>query len=142
MPVGVEVGLSPGDFVLDGDPAPHPPKKKTAHSRICRGPRQGSLQPFAAVQTYRWWKGEYPLTKNPIPLGHSNFAYRSFVPRHFRGLTQCCRRLSPVKLCIKRAVGKNKSSAVAEMGDRGHSRHGPKRGGGLLCPLSVSWDPV
>jgi len=27
----------------------------------------------------------------------------------------------------------NKSSAVAEMGDRGHNRHGPKRGG-LLCP--------
>ena len=28
----------------------------------------------------------------------------------------------------------NKSSAVAEMGDRGHKRHGPKRGG-LLCPF-------
>ena len=25
MPLGVEVGLGPGDFVLDGDPAP--PKK-------------------------------------------------------------------------------------------------------------------
>jgi len=22
MPIGMEVGLSPGDFVLDGDPAP------------------------------------------------------------------------------------------------------------------------
>jgi len=29
---------------------------------------------------------------------------------------------------------KNKSSAVAEMGDRGHNRHGPQRGG-LLCPF-------
>ena len=29
-----------------------------------------------------------------------------------------------------------KSSAVAEMGDRGHSRHGPKRGGAV--PLSRS----
>ena len=28
----------------------------------------------------------------------------------------------------------DKSSAVAEMGDRGHSRHGPKRGG-VLCPF-------
>ena len=28
----------------------------------------------------------------------------------------------------------NKSSAVAEMGDRGHNRHGPKRGG-VLCPF-------
>jgi len=26
MPLGMEVGLSPGDFLLDGDPAP-PPKK-------------------------------------------------------------------------------------------------------------------
>jgi len=26
MPLGTEVGLVPGDFVLDGDPAP-PPKK-------------------------------------------------------------------------------------------------------------------
>ena len=26
MPLGVEVGLGPGDFVLDGDPAPLPKK--------------------------------------------------------------------------------------------------------------------
>ena len=32
----------------------------------------------------------------------------------------------------------NKSSAVAEMGDRGHNRHGPKRGGGGAVPLSRS----
>jgi len=27
MPLGTEVGLSPGDIVLDGDPAPLPPRK-------------------------------------------------------------------------------------------------------------------
>jgi len=27
MPLGMEVGLSPGDFVFDGDPAPPSPKK-------------------------------------------------------------------------------------------------------------------
>ena len=26
MPLGMEVGLSPGEFVLDGDPAPLPQK--------------------------------------------------------------------------------------------------------------------
>jgi len=26
MPLGMEVGLGPGDFVLDGDPAPLPKK--------------------------------------------------------------------------------------------------------------------
>jgi len=31
----------------------------------------------------------------------------------------------------------NKSSAEAEMGDRGHNRHEPKRGGGAV-PLSRS----
>jgi len=30
-----------------------------------------------------------------------------------------------------------KSSAIAKMGDRGHNRHGPKRGGGAV-PLSRS----
>jgi len=31
----------------------------------------------------------------------------------------------------------HKSSAVAEMGDRGHNRHRPK-GGGVLCPFRVA----
>jgi len=45
-------------------------------------------------------------------------------------------RLSYVQLLgIKISI--NKSSAVAEMGDRGHNRHGPKRGGGAV-PLSRS----
>jgi len=30
----------------------------------------------------------------------------------------------------------NKSSAVAEMGDRGHNRHGPKRGGRCCAPFA------
>ena len=35
----------------------------------------------------------------------------------------------------------DKSSAVAEMGDRGHNRHGPKRGGGAAVPLSRELGP-
>jgi len=35
----------------------------------------------------------------------------------------------------------NKISAVAEMGDRGHKTHEPKKRG-LLCPFRGSWDPV
>ena len=31
MPLGMEVGLGPGDFVLDGDIAPPTPKKISAH---------------------------------------------------------------------------------------------------------------
>jgi len=35
----------------------------------------------------------------------------------------------------------NKISAVAEMGDRGHNRHGRKEGGGLLCPFHGELGP-
>jgi len=35
----------------------------------------------------------------------------------------------------------NKSSAVAQMGDRGHNRHRPKTGG-CCAPFAGSWDPV
>ena len=35
MPLGMEVGLSPGEFVLDGDPAPSP-KRGGAASPILR----------------------------------------------------------------------------------------------------------
>jgi len=37
----------------------------------------------------------------------------------------------------------NKSSAVAEMGDHAHNRHGPKRGGPAVPPSQRgSWVPV
>ena len=42
-------------------------------------------------------------------------------------------RNSRQPICLPWAV-QNKSSAVAEMGDSGHNRHGPK-GGGVLCPF-------
>jgi len=35
MPLGIEIGLSPGEFVLDGDPAP-PQKGGGASSPILR----------------------------------------------------------------------------------------------------------
>jgi len=39
-------------------------------------------------------------------------------------------------------VTRVKSSAVAEMGDHGHNRHGQKREGGCCAPIAESWDPV
>ena len=38
MPLDMEVDLSPGDFVLDGDPAPPPKKKKAEHTSLIFGP--------------------------------------------------------------------------------------------------------
>jgi len=34
MPLGVEVGLGPGDIVLDGDPAPSPGKGHSSPSQL------------------------------------------------------------------------------------------------------------
>ena len=46
--------------------------------------------------------------------------------------------LQPASLCISRLAGiSSKSSAVAEMGDRGHDRHGPKKGS-CCAPFAVS----
>jgi len=51
MPLGMEVGLGPGDFVLDGDPAPSlqkgggsaaPPPKKNRPMFIVAKPLDGS----------------------------------------------------------------------------------------------------
>ena len=39
-------------------------------------------------------------------------------------------------------MNQNKSSAVAEMGDRRHNRHGPKRWGGCCARFAQSWDPI
>ena len=37
----------------------------------------------------------------------------------------------------------NKSSAVAQMGDRGHNRHGLKgEGGGCCAPFAEYWEPI
>ena len=41
----------------------------------------------------------------------------------------------------KSKLSKDRSSAVAEMGDHGHNRHGPKRGS-CCAPFSESWNPV
>ena len=47
MPLGMEIGLSPGDFVLDGDPAPSP--------KWGRAPSQFSAHVYC-VQTAAWIK--------------------------------------------------------------------------------------
>ena len=57
MPLGMEVGLSPGDFVLDGDPAP------------LKGHRPQFLSNVRCGQTARWMKT--PLgTEVDIGAGH------------------------------------------------------------------------
>jgi len=55
MPLGMEVGLSPGDFVLDGDPAPYP---KGAEPHPIFGTRL--LWPNGCVDQDATWYGGRP----------------------------------------------------------------------------------
>ena len=72
---------------------------------------------------------------------NENVTYRTFAvvnSHHMHIVDTQCYCGQSVKLL-------NKSSAVAEMGDGGHNRHGPKRGGccapfaGAGTPSSTMW---
>jgi len=71
MPLGMEVGLGPGDFVLDGDPAP--PPRKTDRSPQIFGPCL--LWPNGWTDQDGTWHGGRPqprrlfvLDGDPAPL--------------------------------------------------------------------------
>jgi len=57
MSLGMELGLGPGDFVLDGDPAP-PPRKATDHP--------GGLGKRAVKRLWLWW-----FINSKIETGHN-----------------------------------------------------------------------
>jgi len=59
MPLGMEVGLSPGDFVFDGDPAPYP-KRERSPSPIF-GPCL--LRPNGWMDQDGTWHGGGPLRR-------------------------------------------------------------------------------
>ena len=67
MPLGMEVGLSPGDFVLDGDPAPTP---KGAEPYPIFGPRL--LWPNGCMdQDVTWYGGRPRPTRDCVRCGPS-----------------------------------------------------------------------
>ena len=67
IPLGMEVGLNPGDFVLDGDPAPYP-KSDRAHPTF--GPRL--LWPNGCIdQDSTWYGGRPRPTRHCVRCGPS-----------------------------------------------------------------------
>ena len=67
MPLSIEVGLSPGDFVLDGDPAPTP---KGAEPHPIFGPRL--LWPNGCMdQDATWYVGRPRPTRHCVRCGPS-----------------------------------------------------------------------
>ena len=71
MPLGVEVGLGPGDFVLDGDPAPPPRKKGTAFpilfvAHVYFGQTAGWIKMPLGTEVYLG-SGHIVLDRGPAP---------------------------------------------------------------------------
>ena len=60
------------------------------------------------------------------------------------GAYEAWRLVSPQNFAVMVHIMANKSSAVAEIGDRDHrsTDMGRKEGGGCCAPFTESWDPV
>jgi len=70
MSLGVELGLGPGDFVLDGDPAPPPqkgaePPKFSAH--VCCGQTAGWIKMVLRMDV-GLSSGDFVLDGDPAPV--------------------------------------------------------------------------
>ena len=88
------------------------------------------LRDFVA-QLYRATKWPYPTATNPIinvAYTDSNDDTCSVIRSQGRNLNYLFISLISNFTDLLHKTNGNKSSAVAEMGDRGHNRHGPKRG--------------
>jgi len=94
MPLGMEVGLGPGNFVLDGDPAPLPKK------RVKPPPIFGAclLWPNSRMDQDGTWHGGGPWSRpHYARWGPSFFAQKGVEPKMFShlycGQTAVCIRI-------------------------------------------------
>jgi len=86
MPLGMEVGLIPGDFVLDGDPAPTP---KVAEPHPIFGPRL--LWPNGCLDQYATWKGVRPRLRDIMfDVDPATPEKRHTHPTQFLAHVYCC----------------------------------------------------
>jgi len=87
MPLGMEVGLSPGDIVLDGDPAPLPkngarPTKFSAH--VYCGQTAGWIKMTLGMEA-GFSPGDFVLDGNPTSLP-KNFSNTALAMQALRAL--------------------------------------------------------
>ena len=120
MPLGMEVGLRPGDVVLDGDPAPSKGWCPPSIFGPCLLWLNGWMHHDGTWHGGRRWSRPHCARRGP-----------SFHPQ---------KRAEPPIFGPFLGDHLYKSSPVAEMGDRGHNRHGPKDGA-LLCPFRAELGP-
>ena len=88
MPLGTDVGLSPGNIVLDGNPAPPPTERGTAGPALF-GPHFSAY--IYCGQTARWIKmplftqvglgpGDIVLDGTQLPQGNGHSSLKLFSP--------------------------------------------------------------
>jgi len=67
MPLAIELGLGPGDFVLDGDPAPPPPKGHSPEfsSHICCGQMAAWIKMSLGMEL-GLGPGDFVLVEDPV----------------------------------------------------------------------------
>ena len=69
MPLGMELGFGPGDFVLDGDPARPPPKghRPQFSAHICCGQMAAWIKMPLDIEV-GLGPGDFVLDRDPAPL--------------------------------------------------------------------------
>jgi len=147
MALDMEAGLSPGDFVLDGDPAPTPQKAAKLHPQFSAhfycGQTAGCIKmPLGIEVGLR--PGDFVLDGDPALLPKKGRSPPIFGPclLWLRSPISATAELLPVTFlfCIIRTTERNKnkykSSAVAEMGDHARAKWAKNWGWGCCAPFS------
>jgi len=101
MALGMNVGLSPGDFVLDGDPAPRP--KKGAPMSIAA--RKWFHVNGSMDQDATWYGGRPQLRRNCVRLGPSSPPQKGGVLPQFSVHVCCGQTAGWIKMALGMEVG-------------------------------------
>jgi len=149
LTLGMEVGLSPGDFVLHGDPAPAP---KVAERPIF-GPRL--LWPNSCMdQDGTWYGGRPRPTRHCVRWGPSPLSPKGAQPPSIFGQCQLWPnglmdydatwyrgRPRPRRLCVRCGPGypQKKANPLVRRGGEGHSSLLPPRPGGVAGRSCGGW---
>jgi len=99
MPLGMEEGLGPGDFVLDGDPAHSSPKRSGAPPIF--GPR--ILWPN--VQDANWYGGRHRPTQHCVRWGPSSPSPKGVHFLQFSANVRCGQTAGWTKMSLGMEVG-------------------------------------
>jgi len=141
MPLGVEVGLIPGDFVLDGDPAPPIPKRAelpncrlmSVSAKQLHGSRWHLAWRWALVQGTRPHCARWEHSSPPQKRGQS--PPPQFLAHFYCGQTAGC-----IKMPLGMQVGLSPSNFVLD-GDPAPPQKGqsPQFSAHVYCGQTAGW---